>query len=1140
MKHSQVPSPMSSPYVTQSLRTKHKRVNSRSPAHAYQAGNGKEHGPAEDAMAVAVAEHIAKLELAAGSKASIPVVRRAAPRERKPQASKSGGPRKVKEKEVMMPLTAAEVEGKPLLADFRIEISDDLRQMLNAKWTKDMDDTLREGVLRYGMSEWPKVMAHMQVLEDVESLECHQRWQIICDLPVKGPWASEEDDVLRALVEQYGIKKWSHVATGLPGRTGKQCRERWLNHLDIRVMKTSWTPEEDELLFDAQRELGNQWSKISRMLPGRAENAVKNRFNSLITKRRGYRTKPVDEADPYGIGIGECTRDQAALLSAASFSAKAAAQAAARASRKAAAKAEARANAVPKNAAKPTPARRKGAIGKRAVKKPPALPYSGGEQPVHKFLAADDGAEGDLLGDGEEIDVYGDAAYLLQTSHTQGYLDQWASAMPQRPSSTRSIGTAATMELSQSDVPSGVTRSPTYFGQLIAEDASGEQDDYGGLAVPVKDQAGGDSRGPQGGGGAGGRSTYNKQQQHKQMPPMQQHQHYHLHHHQHHHRHTFGPDSTQSQQRSPLPFDAQDAHGSPVKKHWELEDTIGATDVGFEAELGMNGIDPDDFWRGKGIALTKAGDRGDTGALYSMPHTNSGRALSSSRERAAQYALERRFQRGERGERTAEMLPEEMDRVTFMQSISNGSTGLDRLAGTGTLEMGRSKGLLQGGLAWDSSSSAPHRRLPEGGRRDDRDHRGLNRTAEVDSAIRARQLECRARDRGEDLMEPVITKASYAAVGSRHKAQEEGHGPLLKQVQISPEELRRLRQHIQTISVDGAIGNNSLGESCSLKLKLELHEASMQQDHHQRSRHQILERKAMECNGAVAHGSMGAAEHYPHTADGIIPPPLEIGSPEEAFEREYDSTNNKHKQRSGTVSSHASQHAGAVAGAHAAPIQGAPMNGDATMTSVAHLHLARNCEWIKIGKGTGQPNRKQPPSTGRSSIKDMESALRMSLASLSLEDEDWHFLAESEQQQRQQKPSQYRQQQQAQALADSYSGGIGMAGSDPMGSGTPGTRDSMAWDQMSLADTAGTPGGTDLNVDADDGAGAPRTLPMGQLLKEARVTRLGTTAGPHGRRPTTTTSKSPIARSLEELDLIQDPEQRRQQKGQFMEAVLMS
>jgi predicted ATP-grasp superfamily ATP-dependent carboligase len=49
-----------------------------------------------------------------------------------------------------------------------------------------------------------------------------------------------------------------------------------------------WTPEEDSLLCAAQRTLGNKWSEISRMLPGRAENAVKNRFNSLITKRLSH------------------------------------------------------------------------------------------------------------------------------------------------------------------------------------------------------------------------------------------------------------------------------------------------------------------------------------------------------------------------------------------------------------------------------------------------------------------------------------------------------------------------------------------------------------------------------------------------------------------------------------------------------------------------------------------------------------------------------------------------------------------------------------------------------------------------------------------------------------------------------------
>lgn len=38
----------------------------------------------------------------------------------------------------------------------------------------------------------------------------------------------------------------------LPGRLGKQCRERWCNHLDPSVKKTKWTPHEDEVLFNAQ------------------------------------------------------------------------------------------------------------------------------------------------------------------------------------------------------------------------------------------------------------------------------------------------------------------------------------------------------------------------------------------------------------------------------------------------------------------------------------------------------------------------------------------------------------------------------------------------------------------------------------------------------------------------------------------------------------------------------------------------------------------------------------------------------------------------------------------------------------------------------------------------------------------------
>ncbi|KAJ6676665.1 hypothetical protein OIU85_009895 [Salix viminalis] len=55
---------------------------------------------------------------------------------------------------------------------------------------------------------------------------------------VKGQWTIEEDRTLIQLVEQYGVRKWSHVAQMLPGRIGKQCRERWHNHLRPNIKAT--------------------------------------------------------------------------------------------------------------------------------------------------------------------------------------------------------------------------------------------------------------------------------------------------------------------------------------------------------------------------------------------------------------------------------------------------------------------------------------------------------------------------------------------------------------------------------------------------------------------------------------------------------------------------------------------------------------------------------------------------------------------------------------------------------------------------------------------------------------------------------------------------------------------------------------
>jgi hypothetical protein len=94
-------------------------------------------------------------------------------------------------------------------------------------------------------------------------------------------FSPEEDDMLRTVVTQLGHSDWSVIARHLPNRTPRQCRDRWKHYISPEVVTGNWTEADDQLLMSKVQELGQKWSTITQLFPGRTDIGVKNRYISL-------------------------------------------------------------------------------------------------------------------------------------------------------------------------------------------------------------------------------------------------------------------------------------------------------------------------------------------------------------------------------------------------------------------------------------------------------------------------------------------------------------------------------------------------------------------------------------------------------------------------------------------------------------------------------------------------------------------------------------------------------------------------------------------------------------------------------------------------------------------------------------------
>jgi len=167
-------------------------------------------------------------------------------------------------------------------------------------WKPEEDQLLLKLAKETGGRCWRQIA---EAFPNHSDIECMIRWKNnLSGLDGKGSWTKEEDDLLYELVLQYGPSNWAALSKELNEklvyrrRSAKQCRERWINHMDPSINRDAWTPDEDDTLMKKQKELGNKWTEISRHIPGRTELQVKNRYRALM--KFGSQRKPREPRDP--------------------------------------------------------------------------------------------------------------------------------------------------------------------------------------------------------------------------------------------------------------------------------------------------------------------------------------------------------------------------------------------------------------------------------------------------------------------------------------------------------------------------------------------------------------------------------------------------------------------------------------------------------------------------------------------------------------------------------------------------------------------------------------------------------------------------------------------------------------------------
>jgi hypothetical protein len=155
-------------------------------------------------------------------------------------------------------------------------------------WTSFEDRKLNDAVQRHGGKDWGAIAG---LVPGRTHKQCYQRWHDVLDPSIvrasghKGKWTAFEDRKLEDALQIHGDKDWGAISALVQGRTQKQCLDRWKKYvldatIDLANGRTAkWTEDEVLKLKNAvQTHDGQNWGTIAALVPGRTKVQCYNRW----------------------------------------------------------------------------------------------------------------------------------------------------------------------------------------------------------------------------------------------------------------------------------------------------------------------------------------------------------------------------------------------------------------------------------------------------------------------------------------------------------------------------------------------------------------------------------------------------------------------------------------------------------------------------------------------------------------------------------------------------------------------------------------------------------------------------------------------------------------------------------------------